>query len=64
MQELSLSIFVTYLGMEVPLIIIKLILNTMYFTDIKYYLILHYIKLGMKMYKHNVLIAKIIAKKV
>ena len=41
--------------MEVPLIIIKLILNTIYFTDIKYYLILHYIKLGMTMNKHNVL---------
>ena len=25
-------------GMEVPLIITKLILNTIYFTDIKYYL--------------------------
>ena len=37
------------------LIITKLILNTIYFTDIKYYLILHYIKLGMTMNKHNVL---------
>ena len=41
--------------MEVPLIITKLIINTIYFTDIKYYLILHYIKLGMTMIKHNVL---------
>ena len=41
--------------MEVPLIITKLILNTIYFTDIKYYLILHYIKLGMTMNVHNVL---------
>ena len=37
--------------MEVPLIITKLILNT----DIKYYLMLHYIKLCMTMNKHNVL---------
>ena len=41
--------------MEVPLIITKLIINTIYFTDIKYYLILHYIILGMTMNKHNVL---------
>ena len=41
--------------MEVPLIITKLILNTIYFTDIKYYLILHYVKLGMTMNKHYVL---------
>ena len=41
--------------MEVPLIITKLILNTINFTDIKYYLMLHYIKLGMTMNKHNVL---------
>ena len=41
--------------MEVPLIITKLIINTIYFTDIKYYLILHYIKLGMTMNKHNIL---------
>ena len=41
--------------MEVPLIITKLILNTIYFTDIKYYLILQYIKLGMTMNKHKVL---------
>ena len=37
--------------MQVPLIITKLILNT----DIKYYLMLHYIKTGMKMNKNNVL---------
>ena len=37
--------------MEVTLIITKPLLNT----DIKYDLILHYIKLGMTMNKHNVL---------
>ena len=36
--------------MKVPLIITKLILNA----DIKYYLVLLYIKLGMTMNKHNV----------
>ena len=41
--------------MEVPLIITKLILNTINFTDIKYYLMLHYIKLGMTMNEQNVL---------
>ena len=41
--------------MKVPLIIAKLILNTIYFTDIKYHLMLHCIKLGMTMNKHNVL---------
>ena len=41
--------------MEVPLIITKLILNTINFTDIKYYLMLHYIKLGMTINEHNVL---------
>ena len=41
--------------MKVPLIITKLILNTIYFTDIKYYLMLHYIKLGMTVNEHNVL---------
>ena len=30
---------VTYTGMEVPLIITKLMLNTIYFTDIKYFFI-------------------------
>ena len=42
---------VTYMDMKVSLIITKLILNT----DIKYYLMLLYIKLGMTMYKHNIL---------
>ena len=37
--------------MKVPLIITKLILNA----DIKYYLVLLYIKLGMTMNEHNVL---------
>ena len=37
--------------MELPLIKTKLILNT----NIKYYLMLLYIKLGMKMNEHNVL---------
>ena len=37
--------------MKVPLIITKLILNA----DIKYYLVLLYIKIGMTMNKHNVL---------
>ena len=37
--------------MEVPLIITKVILNA----NIKYYLMLHYIKLGMTMNEHNVL---------
>ena len=41
-------------GIEVPLIITNLILN-IYFTDIKYYLMLHYIKLGMTVNEHNVL---------
>ena len=41
--------------MKVPLIITKLILNTIYFTDFKYYFMLHYIKLGMTMNEHNVL---------
>ena len=40
-------------GMEVPLIITKLILNTIYFNYFKYYLILQYIKLGMTMNKHK-----------
>ena len=35
--------------------ITKVILNTIYFTDIKYYLILHYIKLGMTINKRNIL---------
>ena len=38
-------------GMEVPLIITKFILNT----DIKYYLVLLYLKLGMKMIEHILL---------
>ena len=37
--------------MEVPLIITKVILNA----NIKYYLMLHYIKLGMTMNEHYVL---------
>ena len=41
--------------MEVHFIITKLILKNIYFTDIKYYLILHYIKLGMTINKHYVL---------